>query len=64
MALATSIVVPQEMTITTALAISIVIATIALSTILAVWLFCRLTPARRRDVIRLARAVIRGGRRP
>lgn len=60
MALATSIVVPPEMTITTAVAICIVIATITLATILSTWLFCRLTPFRRRDVIELVRALRRG----
>ena len=31
--------------------------------ILATWLFCRLAPTRRRDVIKLAKALTRGGRR-
>lgn len=52
--------VPTEMTIETALAICIVIVTITLSGIITAWLFSRLTPARRRDVISLIRAMRRG----
>jgi hypothetical protein len=63
MALATTLAVPSEMTIRTAIAICIVILTITLGGILAAWLFCRLTPTRRRDVIELVRAVRRGADR-
>lgn len=63
MALATTLAVPSEMTISTSIAICIVILTITLSGILITWLFCRLTPMRRRDVIELVRAIRRGGNR-
>lgn len=63
MALATTLAVPSEMTISTAIAICIVILTVTLSGLAAAWLFCRLTPIRRRDVIDLVRAVRRGADR-
>ena len=61
MALAATLVVPAEMTISTSIAICIVILTTTTSAILATWLFCRLAPTRRRDVIKLAKALTRGG---
>lgn len=63
MALPATLVVPAEMTISTSIAICIVILTTTTSAILATWLFCRLTLTHRRDVIKLAKALRRGGRR-
>ncbi len=56
--------VPTEMTIETAVAICIVIATVTLGGGVTAWLFSRLTPARRRDVIDLIRAIRQGGGPP
>lgn len=55
--------VPAEMTIETAQAICMVIVTLTLSLNVTAWLFSRLTPARRRDVIRLVQALRLGGGR-
>lgn len=56
--------VPTEMTIHTAIAICIVILAITLCGSITGWLFSRLTPARRRDVIDLIRAIRKGGGSP
>lgn len=49
--------IPTEITFGTAAAITIVIAALTTSIILIGWLYVRLTPARRRDLIELARAI-------
>jgi hypothetical protein len=55
---------PSEMTLTTALAIVIVIAALTVSLGVLGWLFTRLTPARRRDLVELLRAMCRGAAKP
>lgn len=54
---------PAEMNITTALAIVIVLAAVTVSVVVVGWLFTRLTPARRRDLVELVRAWRRGSTR-
>jgi len=53
--------IASEMTINTAFAIAIVIASLTGGISLLAWLFSRLTPSRRRDLIELAEAIRREG---
>lgn len=55
---------PTEMNIDTAVATVIIIAAITASAVVLGWLFTRLTPARRRDLVELARAIRRGSNSP
>lgn len=52
--------IPQELSPDTAVAILIVIAALTASAILLGWLFTRLAPARRRDLVDLVRAARSG----
>lgn len=56
--------IPTELSSDTALAMLIVIAALTASVILVGWLFTRLTPARRRDLVELVRAFRRGPKDP
>lgn len=55
--------IPSEMTITTAVAILIVIAALTAGVGFIGWSFTRQTPTRRRDLIELVRALRGGSRR-
>ena len=51
----------SDLNVSTALAIAIVTVTVTTSVVVIGWLFTRLAPARRRDLVELVRAIRRGG---
>ena len=57
--LSNSSIIPEAMSLETALSISIIIATLLASVVTIMMLFARLAPSQRRDLIRLVRQLHR-----